>query len=61
MSMAKIEEFAGRLKTWADQGDWPSLRAYATSLEEQVQEFDVDRLPKTLQEFPNVRRELGTA
>jgi signal transduction histidine kinase/DNA-binding NarL/FixJ family response regulator len=59
MSMAKIEEFALRLKGWADEGDWSALRGYAASLEQQVQEFDVDRLPKTLQEFPHIRQQLG--
>jgi response regulator RpfG family c-di-GMP phosphodiesterase len=61
MSMARIEEFAGRLKAWADEGEWPALRRYAAVLEQQVQEFDLDKLPKTLQEFPEVRRQLDSA
>jgi hypothetical protein len=30
------------------------LRAYAESLQQQVQEFDLGRLPKTLQHFPEI-------
>jgi CheY-like chemotaxis protein len=53
-AMDEIEQFAGRLKGWAEEGQWSSLRAYAESLDRQVQEFDLDRLPKTLQDFPAV-------
>jgi hypothetical protein len=52
--MDEIEQFARRLKDWGDTGQWPGLRAYAESLDQQVQEFDLDRLPKTLQNFPAV-------
>jgi CheY-like chemotaxis protein len=60
MSMAKIEEFALRLKSWAEAGEWPALQAYASALEQQVQEFDVDKVPKTLQDFAEIRRGLAT-
>jgi CheY-like chemotaxis protein len=53
-SMDEIEQFSLRLKERAEAGQWPSLRAYAESLEQQVQEFDLDRLPKTLQAFPSI-------
>ncbi|MSU64110.1 MAG: response regulator, partial [Pedosphaera sp.] len=51
-SMDEIEQFARRLKEWAEAGEWPALGAHAESLDQQVQEFDLDRLPKTLQSFP---------
>ena len=51
-AMDEIEQFARRLKDWAEAGQWSDLRAYAESLDQQVQEFDLDRLPKTLQNFP---------
>ena len=50
-AMGEIEEFAGRLQSWAQAGGWPSLDQYAARLTQQVQEFDLDRLPKTLAEF----------
>jgi CheY-like chemotaxis protein len=53
-AMGEIGQFAGRLRGWADQGEWPALRSYASSLERQVQEFDLDHLPKSLQEFPAI-------
>ena len=50
-SMGEIEEFARRLQSWAEAGQWQALSHYAARLDEQVQEFDLDRLPKTLAEF----------
>ncbi len=57
-AMDEIEQFASRLNDWAEAGQWPDLRAYAKSLDQQVQEFDLDRLPKTLQSFPAIIRSL---
>lgn len=57
-AMDEIEQFAGRLKGWAKEAQWSTLRAYAERLDQQVQEFDLDRLPKTLQDFPSVIRSL---
>jgi HPt (histidine-containing phosphotransfer) domain-containing protein len=54
LSMDEIEEFARRLTGWAEDGQWPALRAYAASLEKQARAFDLTRLPKSLQEFPDV-------
>ena len=53
-SMDEIEQFARRLKDWADSGQWSALRAYAENLDRQVQEFDLDLLPGTLQSFPAI-------
>ena len=54
MDMGEIEEFARRLSALADEGHFPGLQAYATALLQEVEMFDVDALPKTLQEFPSV-------
>ena len=53
-AMDEIEAFGQRLKGWAAEAQWPALGAYAESLDQQVQEFDLDRLPRTLQSFPDI-------
>jgi signal transduction histidine kinase/ligand-binding sensor domain-containing protein/CheY-like chemotaxis protein len=58
-AMDEVEQFAFRLKTWAEEGQWSSLRAYAENLDEQVQEFDLTRLPQTLNRFPAIRAALS--
>jgi CheY-like chemotaxis protein len=52
--MDEVEQFARRLSEVAAQGEWSALRAYAENLNTQVQEFDVARLPRTLEEFRNL-------
>ena len=54
--MSEMEEFALRLKKWGAEGCFPELSAYADALATQVEAFDIDRLPKTLQGFPAVCR-----
>jgi len=58
-AMGEIEAFAKRLGRWAQEGSWPSLRSYAETLDQQVQEFDLSRLPQTLQRFPDVMASLS--
>ena len=58
MEMGEIEAFALRLRAWADEGSFAQLRRYAEGLIEQVDNFDVDRLPKSLRDFPSVCRSL---
>jgi PAS domain S-box-containing protein len=53
-AMSEIEAFAQRLHRWGEEGHWPALRSYAETLDQQVQEFDLSRLPQTLQRFPEV-------
>jgi len=53
-AMTELEAFAQRLRRWAEEGHWPPLRSYAETLDQQVQEFDLSRLPQTLQRFPEV-------
>ena len=60
LAMDEVEQFARRLKDWAREGQWPALRRYAEELEEQVQQFDLARLPKTLERFPEIRERLTT-
>jgi CheY-like chemotaxis protein len=57
-AMGEIEQFARRLKEMAEAAQWSSLSVYAASLEQQVQEFDLTRLPKTLQTFPAILNSL---
>ena len=60
LAMDEIEQFARRLKGWAEAGEWPVLREFAESLDEQVQQFDLVQLPKTLQKFPQITESLGS-
>lgn len=59
-AMDEIEEFTGRLQSWAEEGHWPALSHYAGQLDQQVQEFDLDRLPKTLAGFSELVAKLAT-
>jgi CheY-like chemotaxis protein len=59
MAMDKVEQFASRLKAWAEECQWSSLGAYAENLDQQVQEFDLTRLPPTLNNFPAIVRSLA--
>ncbi len=61
IAIGEIEAFAGRLKAVGDDGQWPELSAYAGALEQQAQEFDLDRLPDTLREFPRMLERLIVA
>jgi hypothetical protein len=45
----------------ADLGEWPDLRAYALALQQQAQDFDLDRLPQSLREFPELLAKLEPA
>ncbi len=54
MDMGEIEEFARRLHGWAGEGELGGLARFAADLARDVDAFDVDQLPKTLQRFPAV-------
>ena len=54
MDMGEIEEFARRLHRWAEEGEFPRLLNFAADLLQDVEAFDVDQLPKTLQKFPTI-------
>lgn len=51
MDMAEIEAFAHRLISVAEEGQIPELRAYSLQLIQEVDAFDIDRLPGTLERF----------
>jgi signal transduction histidine kinase/ligand-binding sensor domain-containing protein/DNA-binding NarL/FixJ family response regulator len=59
MAIGEIEEFAARLQALGEAGHWPELRTFASTLQQQAQEFDLDRLPQTLQRFAEVCQRLG--
>ena len=59
MAIGEIEDFAVRLEALAAVGHWPELHTFASTLHQQAQDFDLDRLPQTLQRFPEVCQKLG--
>jgi DNA-binding response OmpR family regulator len=60
LAMDEIEQFARRLRRWADEGHFPELDVYAEALLHDVDTFDVDRLPQKLEEFPSVCASINT-
>ncbi|MBI4661736.1 MAG: response regulator [Verrucomicrobia bacterium] len=60
-NIAQIEKFALRLAGWAETYQSEELRRFAENLHQQAEQFDMDRLPKTLQEFPDLARSLALA
>jgi DNA-binding response OmpR family regulator len=54
MDMVEIEQFARRLRAWSDEGQFSELQQYSATLLREVEAFDVDRLPGTLQRFAAV-------
>ena len=47
-----IEDLAARLKAWGESYGVALLRRYGEELFDQTQQFDLDRLPKSLEAFP---------
>jgi len=58
MAIGELEEFAARLVVVAEEGGWPDLRSFAVTLRQQAEDFDLDRLPQTLQRFGEVFQKL---
>jgi signal transduction histidine kinase/CheY-like chemotaxis protein len=58
LAIGQVEQFAGRLGEWAQKGEWPMLKDYAAALEQQAQAFDLDKLPRTLEQYPEVLQSL---
>ena len=56
--IGEIKDFASRLQGWAEAGQWTALGQYAARLDQQVQDFDLERFPKTLADFPEVLSKL---
>jgi hypothetical protein len=57
--MGEIEAFAARVLGLAERGGWKNLETFARTVEGQVQDFNLEALPKTLQRFPEILRELA--
>lgn len=60
MRMRDLREFAQRLRKWAIEFECSPLLDYAIALETQIEAYDWDNLPKTVERFPEVRRSLLT-
>jgi len=58
MKMRDLRTFSQILLQWGEEHHCQPLRDYATSLSLQIDNFDWDNLPKTLQAFPEVVRSL---
>jgi signal transduction histidine kinase/CheY-like chemotaxis protein len=58
LKMNKIELFATGLLSVAEQYTSQRLKEYATTLLQQKRNYDVESLPKTLAEFPNLVEQL---
>ncbi|MCT7997384.1 PAS domain S-box protein [Laspinema olomoucense] len=58
MKRRDLRNFSDRLHAWALEYQCQALLAYATTLQSQIAAFDWERLPKTLENFPEVRRSL---
>ncbi|AFY82557.1 PAS domain S-box protein [Oscillatoria acuminata] len=58
MKRRDLRNFSDRLHAWGLEYQCQALLDYATSLQTQIATFDWERLPKTLEKFPEVRRSL---
>ncbi|MCT7956938.1 PAS domain S-box protein [Laspinema palackyanum] len=58
MKRRDLRNFSDRLHDWGLEYQCQALLDYATTLQTQIAAFDWERLPKTLEKFPEVRRSL---
>ena len=58
MKRREVQEFADRLQRMAREYHSKPLWDYATTISEQLQQFDWDILPDTLAQFPTIRGQL---
>lgn len=58
MKMRDLRQFASQLQSWGTQYQSSPLHDYAATLLKQIEAFDWDRLPTTMEMFPEVRRSL---
>ncbi len=58
MKMRDLKAFGDRLQQWAEEYSCGLLWDYATEVQTQLTEFDWDRLPQTIADFPQIRRSL---
>ncbi|WP_449419180.1 PAS domain S-box protein [Phormidium nigroviride] len=58
MKRRDIQIFRERLREWAHEYQCQALLDYTTTLESQLETFDWELLPKTIEKFPEVRLQL---
>jgi CheY-like chemotaxis protein len=54
LEITPVEEFGQRLRDWGDEYGADLLRRYGQALFEQAARLDLERLPKTLEQFPEL-------
>ena len=59
MKMRDLRAFARRLQEWGTAYQCRQLLEYASGLQAQLEAFDWERLPQTIEAFPRVRRSLS--
>jgi len=59
LELKPVEDFATRLRSWGETYGAPALQRYGDALFEQAQQFDLDKLPKTLDAFPALLEKLA--
>ena len=60
LELMPVEAFAARLRTLGESYHASMLQRYGEELFDQAQQFDVDRLPKSLEAFPQLIESLAT-
>ncbi len=58
LKMRDIQQFVERLENWSHEHQCPLLSNYANSLKNQLEAFDWERIPQTVENFPSVLRSL---
>ena len=58
MITKELRQFSRQLQRWGEEYHCQTLIDYANCLKKQLQEFDSDKLAKTLEKFPNLVRSL---
>lgn len=53
-----LQQFFQRLETWGQQYQYPPLIEYAKTLETQLEAFDWNSIPETVNAFPDIRETL---
>ena len=59
LELTPVEEFAARLRVMGETYAAPALQHYGEELFNQAQQFDLDRLPKSLEAFPQLIESLA--
>ena len=53
-----LQHFVQRLSIWGQQYQYQPLLNYVETLESQLEAFDWDHIPETVEYFPNIRKTL---